>query len=387
MSQVPVLEKVGPQHLELRHPRGRTRITVGCGAFAEALPALAEWVAGRRLFVLSTGGVRELHGAALAPLCSAAASTVDLEVPEGEAAKAIGQAERLWREMAAAGGKRDSRLVAFGGGSVGDLGGFVSGCFLRGIEFSQLPTTLLAQADASIGGKTAVDLPEAKNFVGLFHHPRFVVSDARWLASLPLEELRSGLVETIKMGVLGDRELFDRIEATIDRLLAGDPEALAPVVVAAARGKIEIVEADPEEGGRRRLLNLGHTLGHALEAAAAYSDLRHGEAVAYGLLFVLRLAVRRGLPVAEAERVRALVLRLGLPPLPFLGIQALFELMSRDKKAIEAGLRWVLPRQIGEADEAVAIPLPEIEEELRRFLAGPLGPVQESAGGRAGPDL
>jgi 3-dehydroquinate synthase len=299
---------------------------------------------------------------------------VTLTVDEGEAAKSVATAERLWNAMLEGGGKRDSRLIAFGGGSVGDLGGFTAGCFLRGIEVAQVPTTLLAQVDAAIGGKTAVDLPGGKNTVGLFHHPSLVVCDTAVLPTLPRGELRSGLVEVIKMGALLDPGLFARVEADLDSLLGGDPAALGLVVAAADAAKIGVVERDPTEQGDRRLLNFGHTLGHAIESSLGYGGpgaLRHGEAVGYGILFALRLAVRRGLAPAVAERLRALLERLGLPTLPVLDPAALLTHMARDKKALEGGLVWVLPAALGEGRMVQGVSREELSEELARFLRAP----------------
>src|SRR3954471_13911727 len=233
--------------LRLHHPDGATPVIVGEGALSSVLPELEDWLARRTAFLITTPRVQALHGDRLDVLCRAASRWVILEVEEGEGAKAVESAGRLWNEMLAAGGKRDSRLLAFGGGSVGDLGGFAAGCFLRGIEFVQVPTTLLAQLDASIGGKTGVDLPGGKNTVGLFHHPRWVVSDTSVLATLPREELRSGMVEVVKMAALLDPDLFVLLEEQMEILLEGDPEALGPVVAAAAAAKIAVVERDPTE--------------------------------------------------------------------------------------------------------------------------------------------
>jgi 3-dehydroquinate synthase len=357
--------------LTLRHPGGETPVLVGAGALAAAEPRLAEWVRGRTVFLVTTPRVLGLHGARLAALQGAAARWVTLTVDEGEPAKSVATAERLWNDMLAAGGKRDSRLIAFGGGSVGDLGGFTAGCFLRGIEFAQVPTTLLAQVDAAVGGKTAVDLPGGKNTVGLFYHPQLVVCDTAVLPTLPRDEVRSGLVEVAKMGALLDPELFSRVEAGLDTLLAGDPAALGPVVAGAVAAKIGVVERDPTEQGDRRLLNFGHTLGHAIESSLGYGGLRHGEAVGYGMLFALRLAVRRGLDPAVAERVRALLARFGLPPLPALDPVALLAHMARDKKALEGGLVWVLPAALGEGRMVQDVGRDEVLAELARFLHDP----------------
>ncbi|MGD2116046.1 MAG: 3-dehydroquinate synthase [Acidobacteriota bacterium] len=369
--------------LSLEHPSGTTPIVAGVGALGESADDLRAWTGGRTLFVVSTPRVLALHGAALDGVRSAAARSVVLEVPDGESAKSLDTAERLWREMLAAGGKRDSRVIAFGGGACGDLAGFVAGCFLRGVEIVQVPTTLLGQVDAAIGGKTAVDLPGAKNSVGLFHHPARVVADTGLLATLPADELRSGLVEVVKMAFLLQPELLTRVEDDLDRLLAGDPEALGPVVAEAAAAKISVVEADPTERGARRLLNFGHTLGHAIESVLGYRDLRHGEAVAYGMLFALRLGRARGLPAADAERLRSLLDGFGLPALPVPSgrperpgrrerwIDALLEAAARDKKAREAGPTWVLPVALGDGRTFTDVSETELRRELDGFLAAP----------------
>jgi 3-dehydroquinate synthetase len=359
--------------LALRHGRGTTRLLLGEGALAAAAAPLREWLEGRRAFLLTTPRVWALHGGSLEPLLAPAAAVHRLEVAEGEAAKSLAEAGRLWSAMLGAGGKRDSRLLAFGGGSVGDLGGFVAGAFLRGIGCAQLPTTLLAQVDAAIGGKTAIDLPEAKNSVGLFHHPDLVVAEPAWLRTLPPRELRAGLVEAVKVAFALDAALFARIEAALPALLAAEPAALAAVTAAAATLKVGVVEADPEEAGVRAVLNFGHSLGHALETAAGYRGLLHGEAVAWGMRFALRLAVPRGLAPEDAarlDRVLAAVVPAALPPVEPV---ELLTLLGRDKKAREGGLGWVLPVAVGETRWGVRVPEPEVEEQLARFLGAGRG--------------
>lgn len=354
---------------DLRHPRGVTRHWAGSGALAAAREELAAELSGRTLFAVSSAPILALHGGALDSLASPCRALHVLEVPDGEPAKSVEAAADLWRRMVSLGGKRDSLVVAFGGGSVGDLAGFVAGAFLRGVAFLQVPTTLLAQVDASIGGKTAIDLPEAKNAVGLFHQPLAVIAESGLLSTLPAPEIRSGLVEAIKTGALLDPALLDRIERDLASLLAGDTERLGPVVAAAAHAKASLVERDPEEAGDRELLNLGHTLGHALEAAAGYGRLRHGDAVAHGLLFALRLARERGLDEAYGARLERLVGALGVPALPPLAADDLLLRMSRDKKAREAGLGFVLPLAPGRARRGVRVPPEEVARELEAFLA------------------
>lgn len=353
----------------LRHPSGSTPVLVGEDALVSSHDQLAGWLSGRTVFLVSTPRVLGLHGSRLDQLRQAAGRWVVLEVEEGEPAKTVSSAERLWNAMLEAGGKRDSRVLAFGGGSVGDLAGFAAGCFLRGISFVQVPTTLLAQVDAAIGGKTGVDLPGGKNTVGLFHHPDFVVCDTSVLPTLPREELRSGLVEVVKMAALLDLDLLDRVEDRLEALLSGNPAELGPVVAAAAAAKIGVVERDPTEQGERKLLNFGHTLGHAIESACGYSGLRHGEAVGHGILFALRLAVREGLDPAFARRLASLLGRFGLPPLPPLDPGELISLMARDKKARETGLTWVLPAAPGQGRMVDGIRMEIVAEELRGFLS------------------
>jgi 3-dehydroquinate synthase len=346
-------------------------VVAGHGALDAARRDLAAWLAGRTVFVVTTPRVHELHGRRLAPLAETAARWELLEVPDGEEAKSVATANRLWNRMLETGGKRDSRLLAFGGGSVGDLGGFVAGCFLRGIGFVQLPTTLLAQVDAAIGGKTGVDLPGGKNTVGLFNQPFQVIEETALLATLPREELRSGLVEVVKMALLLDPALLERTEEELPRLLEGEAEALGPVVGGAAAAKIGVVERDPMEKGERKLLNFGHTLGHAIEASLGYQGLRHGEAVAYGILFALRLAEIRGLPPEVSRRMRDLLVRFDLPPLPPLDPSALRAHMGRDKKARESGLVWVLPTALGRGEVVADLELDRVERELLAFLRDP----------------
>jgi len=331
---------------------------------------LADWVAGREVLVVTSAPVWNLHGsAALGGLAEAAAAWHLLEVPDGEAAKTPAVAEELWREMLARGARRDSLLLTFGGGSVCDLGAFVAATFMRGIAFSHVPTTLLAQVDAAIGGKSAVNLPGAKNIVGAFQHPERVVAATGLLETLPPRQIRAGLVEAIKIAALRKVSLFERFEAELAALLADSRAPAWPGVVAEAQGaKVEVVMRDPLEAGERRVLNFGHTLGHALEAVLGYDALAHGEAVAYGIYFALQLAASRGLDPRAIERVEGLLGQLELPALPRPSSEAVLQAIGRDKKAGPRGAVWVLPTNLG-AWEAVVLPSDLVAAELRSFLA------------------
>jgi 3-dehydroquinate synthase len=371
-----------PHRLTLAHPRGVSEVLVGRGLLAAggtaALGDVTEWCRGRVVFLV-TSEVPERHcGAAARQLLetAGAARIETIEVPDGEAAKTVDCAASVWWEMLERGGKRDSRLVTLGGGSVGDLGGFVAASFLRGIDYIQIPTTLLAQVDASVGGKTGVDLPGGKNTVGAFHHPRFVLADIDSLRTLPVGELRAGLFEVVKMAALLDLDLLDSVEESLVPLLAGDADALTPVVAASIQAKLNVVEADLEEGDRRRLLNFGHTLGHAIEAEFGYRGLRHGDAVAHGMRFVLRLALGRGLDPDFAERFKRLIERMGPPDLAAverdmgvrLEVDRLMAAMGRDKKARESGLVWILPAAPGRGEIVADLDPAAVRTELQAFL-------------------
>ena len=372
----------GPHRLTLAHPRGVSEILVGPGLLAAgaegALGGVADWCRGRVVFlVTSEAPARHCGAAARRLLETAGAARIEtIEVPDGEAAKTVECAASVWREMLERGGKRDSRLVTLGGGAVGDLGGFAAGCFLRGIDYIQIPTTLLAQVDASVGGKTGVDLPGGKNTVGAFHHPRFVLADTLCLRTLPVGELRAGLFEVVKMAALLDLDLLTQVEESVERLLAACAESLTPVVVASIQAKLGVVEADLEEGDRRRLLNFGHTLGHAIESEFGYRGLRHGDAVAHGMRFALRLALRRGLDPEFAARLERMIDRLAPPGLGAverqggvrLDVDRLIQAMGRDKKARESGLVWILPVAPGRGEIVADLDPALVRSELQSFL-------------------
>lgn len=284
---------------------------------------------------VTDGTVGPLYAERLAPL----AATV--EVPPGEPAKTMAEAERVLREMARVGVTREDHVVALGGGVVGDLAGFCAHVYQRGVPVVQVPTTLVAQVDSAYGGKTGVDLPEGKNYAGAYHLPAAVIADTSILASLPPEELAAGFVEVLKTGLLAGGDLWERARS-IETL---DPAELEGVVFACARYKCEVVAADERDAGLRHVLNLGHTVGHAIEAAGGYGRYRHGEAVGLGLLAALRLSEAPEL----RDEVESILRRHGLPAAldPAIAIDDVLEALQRDKKRTAAGVGFVLLSEPG----------------------------------------
>jgi shikimate kinase/3-dehydroquinate synthase len=339
-------------------------VWVGAGV----LDAAAELLGDRgRCFVIADERVQELHGARLAEIAAAT-----LTVPPGEQHKTLAEAERLLRELARAGMQRSDTVVALGGGVVGDLAGFCAATYQRGVAVAHVPTSLVAQADSAYGGKTAVDLPEAKNYVGVFHQPCAVLTDPAVLATLPGEELSAGFAEVVKTALIAGGGLWDEVRALapLPGLVGSGAERLTRVVEGCARTKLSVVAADERDTGVRAALNLGHTFAHALEAAGGYERWRHGEAVALGLLVALRLSERSaGLDPAVRDAVAGLLAREHLPR-TFAGPPAaeLLELMGRDKKRRGARRNLVLLRAPGDVaieSEVEEDALVEAIEELR----------------------
>jgi 3-dehydroquinate synthase len=287
-----------------------------------------------------------------------------------ESAKRLATVEGIARDLVRAGADRRAVLVAVGGGVVGDVAGFAAATYLRGVRVVHVPTTLVAQVDSAIGGKTGVDLREGKNLVGAFYPPKMVIADPDTLATLPHREFRAGLYEVIKYGVIADVKLFDFLERRMDAILRRDPAALGYIIPRSAAIKARVVSADEREGGLRQILNFGHTLGHALETATNYRRFLHGEAVGWGMLAATLLAVGTGrLRETDAERIMRLVA--GVGPLPALGkIRAaeLRPILASDKKARGGRVRWVLPRRIGSTQWGIEIPWPVVS---RSFAALP----------------
>ncbi|HKR27817.1 MAG TPA: 3-dehydroquinate synthase, partial [Acidobacteriaceae bacterium] len=258
-------------------------VHVGRGLFGEIAREVSAAKAPGRVFVLTSPEIWSLWGQQFLAAFPQEAAPTALFLPAGERYKRIAEVERLAVEMAEAGADRASLLIAFGGGIVGDLGGFLAAIYMRGIEYIQVPTTLLAQVDSSVGGKTGVNLTSGKNLIGSFHHPRTVFADIDVLQTLPERELRAGLFESIKAGIIRDALLFRFMEQNAEAILRRDPEALSHVIAASIRMKADVVGVDERESGLRMILNFGHTIGHAIEAATEYRRLLHGEAIAWGM--------------------------------------------------------------------------------------------------------
>ncbi len=341
-------------------------IWIGVGLLADS----ARWrapIRGRHVLVVTNTTVAALYlQRVLAGL--AGLQHAHLVLPDGEAHKTLDASGQIFAALAALGASRDATILALGGGVIGDLAGFAAACWMRGIDFIQMPTTLLAMVDSSVGGKTGVNLPQGKNLVGAFHQPRAVVADTGTLATLPVREYRAGLAEVVKYGAINDAAFFAWLEVHADALVARDEAALAAAIQASCRAKSAIVARDEHERGERALLNFGHSFGHALETVAGYGTLLHGEAVAIGMLQAATLSTRLGrADAADATRLARLLTRLGLPlQAPPLDAAALLAAMRLDKKNEGGRLRLILWRGIGQAEIVDAV----AEDEVAAVLAG-----------------
>jgi len=332
--------------------------------------ALRSHLAVRDLLVVTNTTVAPLYLSALSASLGAR-RIVEVILPDGEAHKTLANAARVLDVLVANRFARDCAVLALGGGVVGDLAGFVAACYQRGVAFVQVPTTLLAQVDAAVGGKTAVNHPGGKNLIGAFHQPLLVVIDTQTLSTLPPRELRAGLAEVIKYGLICDAQLFEWLEAHLEELLAGDAAALAHIIRRSCEIKAAVVGRDEREQGERALLNLGHTFGHAIESATAYTEYLHGEAVGAGLVMAAAMSSECGLLSAtDSARVRRLIERTGLPTrIATVTPAAALAHMRIDKKVLAGQLRLVLLRHIGEACVSADYP----EAALTRTLAAHFG--------------
>lgn len=347
-------------------------IHVGEGLLVQAGALLAPFARGT-VPVVTDSHVAKLHlDPLIASMAKASIKAVPIVLDAGEGTKSFAGLEKLTAELLRANVDRGGLIVALGGGVIGDLVGFAAGVLKRGVDFAQIPTTLLSQVDSSVGGKTAINVPEGKNLVGMFHQPRIVIADIATLKTLPKRELLAGYAEVVKYGALGDAEFFDWLEANGARALAGDSAALTHIVAHSCKMKADIVARDERETGERALLNLGHTFGHALEAATGFSDrLLHGEGVAIGTVLALQLSAKLDLsPAADAARFAKHLTAVGLPaaiadiPGARPDADTLIAAMAHDKKVKDGELTFVLVKGLGHAFTSRDVPLDAVRSVL-----------------------
>ena len=346
------------------------------GLLARAGALLAELLPqASKLFVVTVPPVRRRWGSKLlSSLTAAGFKPKVLQMPDGELSKKLANIETMAERLVRLGADRKAVLIAFGGGVVGDVSGLLASLYMRGIDLVQIPTTVLAQVDASVGGKTGVNLGAGKNLLGTYHHPRVVLIDPEVLHTLSDRAYRAGLYEALKCGIIGDLDLFLRFEQKRAQILKRDPVELEGLIAQSVRLKAEIVSADEQEGGLRRVLNLGHTIGHALEAETGYRSLLHGEAVAWGLIAAANIGLTVGrTDSVTAGRIADAVLSLGRLPELKVSARKIVARLQSDKKTQNGAVHFVLPREIGKVEIASDVPdrvVLNAVEELRRLSYG-----------------
>lgn len=307
---------------------------------------LAPYLAGNDCLIVSNDTVAPLYLDALSADIGGK-QVESIALPDGEAHKTVATVEDVLDKLVHGHANRDTTLIALGGGVVGDITGFAAACYMRGVSFLQVPTTLLAQVDSSVGGKTGVNHPRGKNLIGAFHQPRIVLIDTDTLSTLPDRELKAGLAEVIKYGAIADVDFFGWLEDNIDALLGKDADALAYAIQRSCALKAEVVADDEREAGRRAILNFGHTFGHAIEHCLGYGEWLHGEAIAAGMLMAAELS---GIPEADTERLRNLIEHAGLPLRPpAIGAKSMLDAMRLDKKTLADKMRFVVLDKLGDA--------------------------------------
>jgi 3-dehydroquinate synthase len=337
-----------PVRVDVTTPSRAYAVTLADGVIDRLTPTLDSLGVPARRFVVSSAQVWRFHGQRLA---RAVPGEEPILVPDGERYKHLGTVTRIYDALVRVNADRSSTIIAFGGGVIGDMAGFAAATFLRGIALVHVPTTLLAQVDAAIGGKVGVNHPLGKNLIGAFHQPHAVVADPSVLGTLQRREFRAGLYEVVKYGMTSSRSLFEKVAHERARIFTRDPQVLIPIIAESCRIKASVVSADERESGPRRILNFGHTAGHAIEAVTKYRRFRHGEAVGYGMLVAAELAAARG-ALSEPDRRALADVIAGLGPLPPIGDVSsalILEATRHDKKMVSGRLHFVLPTAIGAA--------------------------------------
>jgi 3-dehydroquinate synthase len=355
--------------IAIRSSTGTYRVICESGAAGRISSLISHPGDSTGLFILSSPRVWKNCGKRVLPGFRARKKPPVVLFDDREHEKRLATVQEIARQLIRAGADREAILVAVGGGVVGDVAGFVAATYLRGVRLVHVPTTLVAQVDSAIGGKTGVNLPEGKNLVGAFYHPKVIVVDPDLLSTLPHREYRSGLYEVIKYGVIADLPLFIYLWQKMPALLRRDPAALAYVIPRCIRFKAQIVERDERESGLRQVLNFGHTFGHALEAFTGYRRFLHGEAVAWGMIAATAFALASGrLSLRDGFGIISLIGEVGpLPPLPTIPATKLHRLLAGDKKSRGGEVRWVLPRRIGKVDRDVQLDRNFVEKYLPAF--------------------
>lgn len=347
-------------------------IQIGRNLLGDAARRCVECTPLQHVIVITDDNVSPIYGETVHRQFVTSGIAADLlSVPAGESSKSIEVATRLWTEILAGGTTRESTIVAVGGGMVGDLAGFVAASFARGLNFIQIPTTLLAQVDSSVGGKVAINLPSAKNMVGFFWQPKLVLADLDALDTLPQREYVAGLAEVVKYGMIADPSLFAQLESEIDSILTKDKSVLQSIVARCCQIKARVVREDERETtGRRAALNYGHTIGHALESIAGYGQLLHGEAIAIGMHCAAILAAeRKMIPEALVARQAHLLSAFGLPiSAPEVDALELWKVVVQDKKTDASGVRFILPNQLGNVQFVEGIDEPAMKAALRASM-------------------
>ena len=358
-------------------PQATYNVTIAPGLLRTLHSRLRKLTPGKspRTFVITSPEIWSLWQKPFLASFPANAKPAALFLPPGESHKRLATVESLAQQLAIAGADRDSLLLAFGGGVIGDVTGFLAAIYMRGIRYVGIPTTLLAQVDSSLGGKTGVNLLAGKNLIGAFHHPLAVLTDIDLLRTLPPAELRSGLQESIKAGIIRDTKLFRYLQQNTSQILASDPAALTHVVTASVKVKAEVVSADEKESGLRMVLNFGHTIGHAIEAATHYRKLLHGEAVAWGSIAALHVSLNRGrISQKEFDRMAALILAYGPIPRFKAPAEKLVALTSGDKKVRSGRRAFVLTTGIGSTEIVYDVTDPELLAATHAMLDTPTPP-------------